>query len=149
VLPAVLAAVAGERFAGARLLAFAGIGRPAKFFATLRRLGAELIDARAFPDHHRFRMREIAALRRAAERARCGLVTTAKDIVRLPAAERIGIDVLEVEIGWPEPERLAGLMTPVVDIVRGRCETGDEVNGRSANRESRPVARSHARVFRR
>jgi len=43
VLPAVLAPVAGERFSGMRLSAFAGIGRPEKFFATLRRLGAELI----------------------------------------------------------------------------------------------------------
>ena len=120
VLPAVLAPVAGERFLGMRLSAFAGIGRPEKFFATLRRLGAELIEARAFPDHHPFRAREIAALRRGAERARSQLVTTAKDIVRLPPAERRGIDVLEVKICWPRPEQLVRLLTPILQA----CHAG-------------------------
>jgi hypothetical protein len=53
-------------------------------------------------------------LRRAANRAGSRLVTTAKDIVRLPATERDGIDVLDVEILWSEPGRLAGLMDRLV-----------------------------------
>jgi tetraacyldisaccharide 4'-kinase len=127
VLPAVLAPVAGERFAGMRLSAFAGIGRPEKFFATLRRLGAEVIETRAFPDHHPFRAGEIAALRRAAERAQSRLVTTAKDIVRLPPAERRDIEVLEVEIRWLWPEPLVQLMTPVLQA----CHAGaDRAIGR-------------------
>ena len=73
---------------GSRVVAFAGIGRPEKFFATLRSLGAELVGARKFPDHHPFTAGEIAALRRAADRDRAQLVTTAKDWVRLPAAAR-------------------------------------------------------------
>jgi tetraacyldisaccharide 4'-kinase len=116
VLPALIAPIAGERLAGMRLFAFAGIGRPEKFFATLRGLGAEVIKTHAFPDHHRFRAREIAALRRAAERARSRLVTTAKDIVRLPPAERYDIEVLEIEILWRKPEPLARLLTPILDL---------------------------------
>jgi tetraacyldisaccharide 4'-kinase len=119
VVTAEVAPIAGERFAGARLLAFAGIGRPAKFFATLRGLGAELIEARAFPDHHRFQAREVSALRHAARRTRSRLVTTAKDIVRVPPAERDGIEVLDIEIRWPEPERLARLLTPILDAAHG------------------------------
>jgi tetraacyldisaccharide 4'-kinase len=122
VLPAVLAPVAGERFAGMRLSAFAGIGRPEKFFATLRRLGAELIEARAFPDHHRFGAREIAALRRGAERARSRLVTTAKDIVRLSPAERRDIEVLEVRVCWPRPEPLVRLLTPILEACHGGAD---------------------------
>jgi tetraacyldisaccharide 4'-kinase len=122
VLPAVLAAVAGERFAGERLFAFAGIGRPEKFFATLRRLGAEVVEVRAFPDHYRFRARELAALRRAVARAGSRLVTTAKDFVRLPAGERGGIDVLEVEICWPDPEPLARLLAPILDAAGGDAD---------------------------
>jgi tetraacyldisaccharide 4'-kinase len=122
VLPAVLAPVRGERFAGIRLSAFAGIGRPEKFFATLRRLGAEVIEARAFPDHHPFRAREIAALRRGAERAHSRLVTTAKDIVRLPPADRRGIEVLEVEIRWPQPEPLMRLLAPILRACHGDAD---------------------------
>ena len=100
--------------AGSRLLAFAGIGRPEKFFAALRALGPILVDTRAFPDHHPFRTAEISALRSDAERLDARLVTTAKDIVRLPPELRVGIEVLEVEIHWLDPAAIARLMTPVV-----------------------------------
>jgi tetraacyldisaccharide 4'-kinase len=114
IVPAVLAAVEGERFAGRRVFAFAGIARPDKFFATLRRVGAALVGERSFPDHFRFLDRDIAELRRAAGRERAQLVTTAKDRVRVPAAARAEIEVLEVEIRWPDPAALAGLLAPVM-----------------------------------
>ena len=119
VLPARLAPVAGERLAGSRLLAFAGIGRPEKFFATLRALDAVIVGARAFPDHYPFRAGEIERLHREAEQARARLVTTAKDIVRVPPAQRAGIEVLEVEIRWPDPAALARLIGPVVLSAHG------------------------------
>ena len=117
VLRAVLAPVGGERLAGSRLLAFAGIGRPEKFFATLRALGADLVGARAFPDHHPFRAGEIEDLHRDAERAEARLITTAKDIVRVPSPHCAGIEVLEVEIRWPDPIALARLLGPVLQSV--------------------------------
>ena len=49
-------------WAGLRVLAFAGIGRPEKFFATLRGIGADLAETRAFPDHHAYRPHDLAAL---------------------------------------------------------------------------------------
>jgi tetraacyldisaccharide 4'-kinase len=102
------------RFRGVRVAAFAGIGRPAKFFASLRRVGAEIVMARPFPDHHRFSPAEITGLRREAERAGARLVTTAKDWVRLPAASRVGIDVFEVELRWRDPVALSALLAPVL-----------------------------------
>jgi tetraacyldisaccharide 4'-kinase len=114
VLPAVLAPLDGQRLAGSRVFAFAGIGCPEKFFATLRSLGAVLVGARAFPDHHRFRTAEIAELRRSAARARARLVTTAKDMVRISPVGRAGIEVLEVEIRWRDPAAFAGLIGSVV-----------------------------------
>jgi tetraacyldisaccharide 4'-kinase len=113
VIPAVLRPVAGDRLAGERLLAFAAIGRPEKFFATLRELGAELVETRSFPDHHPFRAGEIDELLRAAERARACLITTAKDIVRVPATNRAAIEVLEVEISWRDPDRLDELLRSI------------------------------------
>ncbi|MBV8133246.1 MAG: tetraacyldisaccharide 4'-kinase [Alphaproteobacteria bacterium] len=114
VLSAMLEPVSGERLTGVRLLAFAGIGRPEKFFATLRALGANLVDARAFADHHAFRVVELEGLRRDAERAGARLITTAKDIVRVPSAQRAEIEVLDVEIRWPDPMALDLLFEPVV-----------------------------------
>jgi tetraacyldisaccharide 4'-kinase len=119
VVDAVLGPVNGERLAGVHLLAFAGIGRPEKFFATLRALGAILIGARAFPDHHPFRVTELEGLRRDAERAGARLITTAKDIVRVLPALRPGIEVLDVEIRWPDPIALGRLFGPVVRSIHG------------------------------
>jgi tetraacyldisaccharide 4'-kinase len=114
VLHASMQPLAGERFAGKRLLAFAGIGHPGKFFATLRQLGAELVGSRSFPDHHPFRAGELGELRRAAEQVHARLITTAKDIVRVPVTIRSEIEVLEVEIRWADPDALAGLARSVI-----------------------------------
>jgi tetraacyldisaccharide 4'-kinase len=119
VIRAVLAPVAGERLAGARLLAFAGIGRPDKFFTSLRALDAILVDTRAFPDHHQFRAGEIDRLRRDAAKLGARPITTRKDIVRLPPELRTGIDVLDVEIRWLDPAAIAQLMTPVARMAGG------------------------------
>jgi tetraacyldisaccharide 4'-kinase len=110
VLHGVLRPVAGERLTGSRLLAFAGIGRPEKFFTTLQTLGVELAATRPFPDHHPYSAGEIDQLLRAAERAQARLITTAKDIVRVPNAMRTAIEVLEVEIRWRDPDALAGVL---------------------------------------
>ncbi|MEZ5923771.1 MAG: tetraacyldisaccharide 4'-kinase [Hyphomicrobiaceae bacterium] len=65
------------------VVAFAGIGRPDKFFATLRTLGAELRIAEGFPDHHCYTVAEAERLLLEAHRNAAALVTTEKDIVRL------------------------------------------------------------------
>jgi tetraacyldisaccharide 4'-kinase len=114
VLHASVRPLAGERFAGERLLAFAGIGRPEKFFATLRELGAELVGSRSFPDHHPFRACEIRELLHAAEEAQACLITTAKDMIRVPRAMRAAIEVLEIEIRWRDPAALGELVRPVL-----------------------------------
>jgi tetraacyldisaccharide 4'-kinase len=69
--------------AGKRVLAFAGIGDPARFFRTLRAAGIETVRERAFPDHHPFSQTEIEALIDDAKRDALTLVTTEKDLARL------------------------------------------------------------------
>jgi tetraacyldisaccharide 4'-kinase len=66
-----------------RVLAFAGIGDPQKFFATLAAAGINAQIQRGFADHHRYRADEAAALIAEAERHDLALVTTEKDLVRL------------------------------------------------------------------
>jgi tetraacyldisaccharide 4'-kinase len=68
---------------GSRILAFAGIGDPAKFFATLAQSGLAVAQARSFADHHRYSWREAKALCEQADRDDLALVTTEKDVARL------------------------------------------------------------------
>ena len=68
---------------GKRVLAFAGIGDPVRFFRTLRTAGIEIVRERAFPDHHPFSDNEIEALIGEAKRDALTLVTTEKDLARL------------------------------------------------------------------
>ncbi len=65
------------------ILAFAGIGRPEKFFATLAEAHAPVARTVSFPDHHRYTDAEAAELIAAAEAQNLRLVTTEKDRVRL------------------------------------------------------------------
>lgn len=81
---------------GRRVYAFAGIGRPEKFRATLLEIGADLQGFRSFPDHHAYSADEAATLLGEAAAADALAVTTAKDRVRLPAAARAEVTVVEV-----------------------------------------------------
>jgi tetraacyldisaccharide 4'-kinase len=69
--------------AGKRVLAFAGIGDPNRFFRTLRGAGIDLVRERVFADHHPFAPAEIEALTAEARRDGLTLVTTEKDLARL------------------------------------------------------------------
>jgi tetraacyldisaccharide 4'-kinase len=72
---------------GKRVLAFAGIGDPLRFFRTLRDNGIDVVRERAFADHHPFSKSEIATLLAEANREVLTLVTTEKDMARLRARE--------------------------------------------------------------
>ncbi len=72
---------------GKRVLAFAGIGRPEKFFDSLRACGAILDATHAFPDHHRFKVSELAALRQQIEVLGIQAITTEKDAARIAALQ--------------------------------------------------------------
>jgi tetraacyldisaccharide 4'-kinase len=76
-----VAAVAA--LAGARVLAFAGIGDPAKLFASLAAAGIAVARSRVFPDHHRYTRAQARALCADADRDGLQLVTTEKDLARM------------------------------------------------------------------
>jgi tetraacyldisaccharide 4'-kinase len=71
---------------GRKVLAFAGIGDPHRFFRTLTASGIEVAGTRAFADHHSFAIREIDALLADARHKTLTLVTTEKDFARLACA---------------------------------------------------------------
>jgi len=101
----------------ARLFAFAGIGRPQKFFATLKSEGYDVRKTRAFPDHHAYTQADIQALLTEAEEAGLTLVTTSKDMARLETSSgelfhwiASSTEVLEVRMEIDNEDRLAGLI---------------------------------------
>ena len=74
----------GEALSGAPVIAFAGIGAPENFFASLRAAGAHVIAAHGFPDHAPYSRLMLERLLREATRADAFLVTTEKDMIRIP-----------------------------------------------------------------
>lgn len=103
-----------ERLAGLDLFAFAGIGRPDKFFATLEEAGLSLAGRLRFPDHHAYTARDRDRLTTAAAALGAVPVTTEKDRVRLPAD--FPVEVLPVRLEFDDPEtlgdRLGRLVAP-------------------------------------
>ena len=101
------------RFRGRKVLAFAGIGRPQKFFSTLAELGAEVAAAHGFADHHAYDEDEIARLVEEAARLQAEPVTTRKDWVRLPASARPMIAAVDIDLVFADEDtvmrRLSGL----------------------------------------
>ena len=117
VLHATLAADAGAvtGLKGRRVLAFAGIGDPEKFFATVAGCGIEAPRRVAFADHHRFTPEEAAALVMQAEHEGLELLTTEKDRARMagePALAALSerAHVLPVTMTFAEEDEMRALV---------------------------------------
>jgi tetraacyldisaccharide 4'-kinase len=99
-----------ESVKGATLVAFAGIGRPAKFFSMLSALGCTIMRADGFPDHHPYSADELEELKASARASSARLVTTAKDLARIPAALREGIECVAVRAVFADERALERLI---------------------------------------
>src|SRR3546814_1861862 len=103
------------RLRGRRVLAFAGIGRPEKFFASLERLGAEIVQRQVFADHAPYAPDTVMRLAEAAQQQDALPVTTAKDHVRLPAEAQAMIDCLRVELRFAAPDTVTSFFRQRLD----------------------------------
>jgi tetraacyldisaccharide 4'-kinase len=114
----------GERWLGERVLAFAGIGRPEKFFAALERAGAKLAGRVAFPDHHVWTENEARTLLGHVAGGSIRLVTTEKDLARLAGATgalaelRSRSEAFPVRLEFEEQAAVAAVIRAVIDRVR-------------------------------
>jgi tetraacyldisaccharide 4'-kinase len=99
---------------GERAIAFAGIGRPEKFFETLTELEVKLLETRSFGDHEPYRGEDLIDLIARAEKEDALLLTTAKDHVRLPEELRLMVRRVDVDLVWDDPDALEALLDRLV-----------------------------------
>jgi len=87
-----------ESLADTPLLAFAGIGRPARFFASIEAIGGQIAKKLSFADHHPYSQQDLAQIQEDAQRHGAQMITTQKDWMRLPADWRARVIMLPVSV---------------------------------------------------
>jgi tetraacyldisaccharide 4'-kinase len=104
-----------QALTGKRVFAFAGIGRPDKFFASLREAGAIIVGTAAFPDHHSYTDADATHLRARAAAAGATLATTPKDTVRLPPSLATSTRTAGVRLAWDDVASVERLLDQLLD----------------------------------
>jgi len=95
---------------GQNVFAFAGIGRPEKFFKTLEEIGCKLAGCEAFDDHHPYTEAEILSI--LANAMETPVITTAKDHVRLNPNQQKRVRVLDIALRWKQADEIDALLAP-------------------------------------
>jgi len=111
--------------AGRRVLAFAGIADPQKFFATLAEAGIAVGVTRSFPDHHRYTPDEARTLCNEADRKGLALVTTEKDLVRLTGDDQLArlatrAHALAVTLAFENEQEIKSLVLERIAAARAK-----------------------------
>lgn len=96
-----------------KLVAFAGIGLPEKFWEIIRGMGGHIIATKIFPDHYQYKDKDIRMLEDLAYRHDAALITTEKDIVRINKAGEVA--VLPVMVAWDDPELVKQILCNIYD----------------------------------
>lgn len=96
------------------LVAFAGIGRPLKFFDALKAAGADLREAVGYGDHHVYSEGEMKFLHKLASHHSARLITTTKDHVRLSQPEQQRVLAFPVVARFEDASALDALLAPII-----------------------------------
>lgn len=104
----------GTQLSNNNVIGFAGIGRPTKFLETLEKMGLDVIDFVAFPDHYRFRESEIRELYEKATEVDAILVTTFKDMKRVPKNVAHLCQPIGITVVWEDDNEIQQLLDSVI-----------------------------------
>lgn len=88
------------------IVAFAGIGRPQKFYDSLKKCGLNIVKTFDFPDHHLYKNDDIQKIIETAENLGASVFTTSKDFVKIPFIYKNKVNVLNIEIKWKDINKL-------------------------------------------
>ena len=108
-------ALAAAPLIGREIVAFAGIARPQKFYATLRRIGAQIVATHDFADHHPYTPREIEARIEEAGNRGALLATTEKDLARLSAPHARAVVTLPVTLRFEDPSAVKRMLRQALE----------------------------------
>jgi len=92
------------------VVAFAGIGRPDKFYSSLKECGFNVIATKDFPDHHYYNENELEEMLALGKKHKSPVYTTAKDFVKIPPHLQSKFKVLEIEIEWENPAEVISFL---------------------------------------
>lgn len=120
-----------ETLADTPLLAFAGIGRPARMFDSLEAAGAQIAQRLSFADHHPYSPHDLSRIQEEAHRHGAEMITTHKDWIRLPGDWRERVTLLPVSI---QPDDADALLLAIETGLRP-SETDDRKQAVSEGRD--------------
>lgn len=84
---------------GRKVASLSGIAQPESFEQSLVSLGADLVYARKFADHHRFTQQEVLnVINRSKKKQADAIITTQKDAVRFPKIDRRDLPIYFIRV---------------------------------------------------
>lgn len=95
------------------IVAFAGIGRPDKFYNSLTEYGFNIVARKDFPDHHFYTEQELEEMLALGKQYKSPVYTTAKDFVKIPPHLQSKFKVLEIEIDWENQAELLNFLLTI------------------------------------
>lgn len=105
-------------FKGKKVIAFAGIGRPRKFFDSLEESGAEIVKEYMFGDHYSYKDSDLAEIISEAKKEKAIIVTTEKDWVRLNPKYKDLVKYLEIELSFSNKDDYKKLEEVVLSSIK-------------------------------
>ncbi len=90
-----------------KFLAFSGLGNNFKFIDTLKNANYKIALTKQFNDHHNYKENEIIDLIKLADDNNLKLITTEKDIVRIPKKYHLKINYLKMKIEFDKNDLIS------------------------------------------